>query len=182
MKNRDIIILSALLVALVVIRVILDTPNFNPVGAIALMGGLLFGRKLIAYIIPLGLLLLGDFMLGLRDPQKMEYFLSTYSLFQYVSFALIITLGIFMMKKPSFTKVLGGSLMAAILFFLVTNAGSWLMLPEYTKDLGGLMASYKAGLLFFRATYGATLVSQILFSLGIYAVYTLSTSRKLVLA
>jgi hypothetical protein len=178
MKNRDIIILSVLLVALVATRVILNTPNFNPVGAIALMGGLLFGRKLIAYIIPLGLLLLGDFLLGVLNPQKMEYFLSTYSIFQYVSFALIITLGIFMMKKPSFTKVLGGSLIAAVLFFLVTNAGSWLMMPEYTKDFSGLMTSYKAGLIFFRAT----LTSQVIFGLGIYTVYSLSTNRKLALA
>jgi len=182
MKNRDIILLSVLFVALVATRVVLDTPNFNPVGAIAFMGGLLFGRKLIAYIIPLGLLFIGDFALALSHPENMEYFLSVSSLFQYASLALIITLGIFMMKKATLAKVFGGSILAAIVFFLVSNAGAWLMLPAYTKDFSGLMNSYEAGLAFFRATYGAALVSQVVFGLGIYIVYSLSTSRKLSLA
>mgnify|MGYP006945863360 CR=1 FL=1 len=112
----------------------------------------------------------------------MEYFLSASSLFQYASLALIITLGIIMMKKPTLAKVFGGSILAAVVFFLVSNAGAWLMLPAYTKDFSGLMTSYEAGLAFFRSTNGAALISQVVFGLGIYTVYSLSTNKKLALA
>jgi hypothetical protein len=81
-------------------------------------------------------------------------------------------------KKPSLSGVLGGSLLAAIVFFAVTNAGSWFTLPEYPKTFNGLMAAYTAGIPFFRNT----LVSQVLFSIGIYVVYSFATQRKLTLA
>ena len=64
-----------------------------------------------------------------------------------------------------------------ILFFLITNAGSWLAL-NYDRSLSGLMNAYNAGIPFFRAT----LVSQLLFSLGIYIIYNLATQRKTSLA
>ncbi|PCJ67333.1 MAG: hypothetical protein COA58_03155 [Bacteroidetes bacterium] len=178
MKKQDIIILSVLLIALVLVRVIFNIPNFNPVGAIALMGGLLFGNKILAYLIPLGALFVGDILMGLSSPMYMEYILSPSFLMVYGSFAAIITLGILLNRKPSLSKVLGGSILAAVLFFLITNAGAWATLPEYPKTLDGLALSYKAGLPFFRST----LVSQVVFSLGIYLVYSLSTNRKLALA
>jgi hypothetical protein len=48
------------------------------------------------------------------------------------------------------------------------------MMPEYSKDITGLITSYKMGLPFFRAT----LLSQIIFSSIIYGVYHVVTKRK----
>jgi hypothetical protein len=108
----------------------------------------------------------------------MEYLFSTDFFFVYASFAAIILIGTFFYKNASLTKVLGSSLLAAVAFFLISNAGSWLTMPEYTKDFAGLMTSYELALPFFRAT----LVSQIVFSLGIYVVYQLSTKKSIALA
>ena len=67
MKNRDIIALSTIIVALVAIRTIFDIPNFNPIGAIALMGGILFHKRTTAFLITIGALFLGDIILGNRQ-------------------------------------------------------------------------------------------------------------------
>ena len=65
MKKQDIIILSAVMLALVLIRVYFNIPNFNPLGAIALMGGVLFGRNWLAFLIPVSALFVGDLLLAI---------------------------------------------------------------------------------------------------------------------
>lgn len=178
MKKQDIILLSAILVALVLIRVFFQIPNFNPLGAVALMGGVLFSSKVLRWVVPMGALLLGDVLLGLSSPMYMDYVLSLDFFFVYASFAAIILIGTFLSKNASLSKVLGGSVIAAVAFFLISNAGSWITMPEYSKDLSGLMSSYELALPFFRAT----LVSQVVFSLGIYVIYSLVTKRKVAIA
>ncbi|MGB1038878.1 MAG: DUF6580 family putative transport protein [Bacteroidia bacterium] len=177
-KKQDIVVLSVVLVALVLARVFFNIPNFNPLGAVALMGGLLFGKKLWAFVVPLGALFIGDVFLSFSSPIEAQYLFSTSFMFVYASFALIIALGIALNKNPNATKILGGSLAAAVLFFLVSNAGSWLAYDVYPNNFSGLMSAYEAGIPFFRST----LVSQVLFSLGIYVVYNLATNKKLALA
>ena len=177
MKNRDIIALSTIIVALVAIRTIFDIPNFNPIGAIALMGGILFHKRTTAFLITIGALFLGDIILGLSSPTYMDYMFSTTFMFVYISFALMILIGTALKNRASVISVTIGSILSAIMFFLVTNAGSWIAL-DYDKGISGLMSAYSAGVPFFRAT----LVSQLLFSLGIYIVYNLATQRKTSLA
>lgn len=178
MKKTDIIILSVVLVALVVVRSVFNIPNFNPLGAVALMGGMLATKKLWSWVLPFAALFLGDVLMSLSSPIYAEYIFSANFFFVYASFAAIILIGISFRKNATLAKVLGGSILAALAFFMISNAGSWLLMPEYSKDLTGLMTSYKMALPFFRAT----LVSQILFSCGIYLVYQLATSKKVALA
>jgi hypothetical protein len=102
---------------------------------------------------------------------------STTFMFVYISFALMILLGTALKNKASVTGVTVGSILSAIMFFLVTNAGSWIAL-DYDKSISGLINAYSAGIPFFRAT----LASQVLFSLGIFIVYNLATQRKTLLA
>lgn len=177
MEKRDIIALSTIIVALVIIRTIFNIPNFNPIGAIALMGGILFHKRTTAFLITIGALFLGDIMLGLSSPTYMNYMFSTTFMFVYISFALMILLGTALKNRASVMGVTVGSILSAIMFFLVTNAGSWIAL-DYDKSISGLINAYSAGIPFFRAT----LASQVLFSLGIFIVYNLATQRKTLLA
>lgn len=177
MEKRDIIALSTIIVALVIIRTIFNIPNFNPIGAIALMGGILFHKRTTAFLITIGALFLGDIMLGLSSPTYMNYMFSTTFMFVYISFALMILLGTALKNRASVIGVTVGSILSAIMFFLVTNAGSWIAL-DYDKSISGLINAYSAGIPFFRAT----LASQVLFSLGIFIVYNFATQRKTLLA
>lgn len=177
MKKQDIIVLSSIILVLIAMRSIFNIPNFNPIGAIALMGGILFHKKTTAFLVTIGALFLGDIILGLSSPIYMDYIFSTTFLFVYVAFLLMILLGTALKNRASLMTISLGSVVSAILFFLITNAGSWLAL-NYDRSLSGLMSAYSAGIPFFRAT----LVSQLLFSLGIYIIYNLATQRKTSLA
>lgn len=177
MKKQDIIVLSSIILVLIAMRSIFNIPNFNPIGAIALMGGILFHKKTTAFLVTIGALFLGDIILGLSSPIYMDYMFSTTFLFVYVAFLLMILLGTALKNRASLMTTFLGSVVSAILFFLITNAGSWLAL-NYDRSLSGLMSAYNAGIPFFRAT----LVSQLLFSLGIYIIYNLATQRKTSLA
>ena len=177
MKKQDIIVLSSIILVLIAMRSIFNIPNFNPIGAIALMGGILFHKKTTAFLVTIGALFLGDIILGLSSPIYMDYMFSTTFLFVYVAFILMILLGTALKNRASLMTISLGSVVSAILFFLITNAGSWLAL-NYDRSLSGLMSAYSAGIPFFRAT----LVSQLLFSLGIYIIYNLATQRKTSLA
>ncbi|MBL6730731.1 MAG: hypothetical protein ISP74_07455 [Bacteroidia bacterium] len=177
MKKQNIIVLSSIILVLVAMRSIFNIPNFNPIGAIALMGGILFHKKSTAFLVTIGALFLGDVILGLSSPIYIDYMFSTTFLFVYVAFLLTILLGTALKNRASLMTISLGSVVSAILFFLITNAGSWLAL-NYDRSLSGLMSAYNAGIPFFRAT----LVSQLLFSLGIYIIYNLATQRKTSLA
>lgn len=177
MKKKDILILAAVLVGLVVVRSVFQIPNFNPLGAVALMGGMLAAKKLWSWIVPFAALFIGDIIMSLSSPMYLDYIFSANFVFVYTSFAAIIAIGIVLRKTPSLKTVLGGSLLAAFVFFLVTNAGAWILMPAYTKDFAGLLTSYEMALPFFRAT----LVSQVIFSVGIFVVYQFATSKKVAL-
>ena len=86
MKKQDIIVLSSIILVLIAMRSIFNIPNFNPIGAIALMGGILFHKKTTAFLVTIGALFLGDIILGLSSPIYMDYMFSTTFLFVYVAF------------------------------------------------------------------------------------------------
>ena len=97
-------------------------------------------------------------------------FVWQFSTFSYLGFGLIILLGFWLRNKVKVgNTVIGASLAASVLFFLVTNFGSWLANPLYTKDLAGLLTAYGAGIPFFWNTLAGDLFfSGVLF--GSYAV------------
>ena len=178
MKKTNIIILAVVLIAIVVVRAFFIIPNFNPIGAVALMGGMLAAKKMWAWVLPFTALFVSDVIMGLSSPMYAEYLFSANFVFVYASFAAVISVGIFFRKNPSLIKVFGASILAAVVFFLISNAGSWILMPQYSKDFTGLMTSYEMALPFFRAT----LVSQIMFSCSVYLVYQLATRKRIALA
>lgn len=99
MKKQDIIILSAVMLALVLIRVYFNIPNFNPLGAIALMGGVLFGRNWLAFLIPVSALFVGDLLLSSNNALNQDYLFSASFLTVYASFGVMIALGMLLAKK-----------------------------------------------------------------------------------
>ena len=67
----------------IICRVIPHPPNFSPVTAIALFGGLNFSDKRVAYSVPLVILFLSDLILGI----------SLINLFVYTGFITVVFLG-----------------------------------------------------------------------------------------
>jgi len=134
-------------------KIFITFSNFSPIGAVVLLGAAYFARTNTALLVPLGLMWIVD--LYLNNVVYAEYFDSFQLLgvpAVYISLVLIILIARYMLKRVNLLNVVGASLMGAVIFYLITNFGSWLADPIYPKNLGGLMQSYQAGIPFFRGT------------------------------
>jgi len=144
--SRLIALLSAILVA-AALRLVPHPPNFSPIDAIALFSGAYLGRKAIAFVAPIGALLLSDLVLGFYHGQATVYF----------SVALIVTIGMVALTRRSAVRVGAAAVASSILFFVITNFGMWLFSGFYPRTLVGLEACYVAAIPFFQNTLAGDL-------------------------
>jgi len=68
-------------------------------------------------------------------------------------YAAILWLGTNLRGKAGFWRVVGAAVTSSVSFFVVSNFAAWVAMPGlYPRSLTGLMASYVAGIPFFRGT------------------------------
>ncbi|MFY0643233.1 MAG: hypothetical protein JXR19_02085 [Bacteroidia bacterium] len=178
MKKKDLLIAFIILSLTAVSRIWIPINNFSPIGAMALMGGAFFGRRLLAFALPLLSLFIGDLVLTQVSAAHGSYLFSANFFMVYAAFAVIVLLGIAISQKLDLKRVFGMSLVSAAVFFILTNFGAWLFFGMYPMNIGGLMASFAAGLPFLQNT----LISQIAFSVILYFGLQWAFNRKLKLA
>ncbi len=167
-NNKTLNIRTSLLVLIVFVaalwRLVPHWPNFTPLAAMGLFGAAYFSRKWMALLIPFAALWISNLILdnavyAHQYPEFYEGFVwfSAFSLWIYLAFGLVILLGWIALKKVNPGRLLVVSLTASLLFFLVTNAGSWLIDPLYPKNAAGLLAAYTAGIPYFWNTLAGDL-------------------------
>jgi len=118
-------------------RILWHVPNFTPVIALALFGGT-YLQKRQAIILPISLMLLSDMIIGFHNIM----------FFTYSSMLLIALLGIWLKSRKTMPNILGASILSAVVFFIITNFGSWLVM--YPHTVAGLQQCYIAAIPFFR--------------------------------
>ncbi len=173
MKNKSLILPFTLIVVAALARLLPHPPNFSPIGSIALFGGAVIASKYIKYLIPILALFVSDLVLNntlLRsfypDHSGMVIF-TDYMVWTYVAFLLAVGIGHVFIKKISFLNVLGGVLGFTLVFFLISNFGSWIGIPSYPKTISGLIACMSAGLPFVKAS----LVGNLVYSTFLFGSY-----------
>lgn len=130
-------------------RLINIAPNFSPVAGMSLFGAAYFSRKYLAFLIPfLALWCSNLFLDNVLYAEWYDGFQWFTQPFVFIGFAAIVCLGLGLLKKVTLPRVLGASILASVLFFLISNFGAWLGSPMYPQTFSGLMASYAAGLPF----------------------------------
>jgi hypothetical protein len=132
LSKKQLFIIVFMLVA-VLFRLLPHLPNFTPITAIALFGGLYFTNKSMAYLVPLFIMVLSDLFLGFHS----------ISIFVYAAFLLVSFIGT-QTKKPSVFTIL----LSSIGFFIITNFGVWIL--SYPKNWTGLIECYTLAIPFFR--------------------------------
>lgn len=137
--------------------------NFSPVAAIALFGSAMFSNRILGFVVPVAIMLLSDAFIGFHDTMWAVY----------LGFLSIAMVGQLLRRNPSMLNAFGGAILGSVLFFVLTNAACWLTMPEYSKDLSGLMNSFAAGLPFFRGT----LLGDIIFTTVFFGSYKLAEYR-----
>ena len=153
-KNIEFIIALIFVLIGVSLRLIPHAPNFTPIAAIALFGGVYFSKK-IALILPVSAMLISDMFIGFYQIPVM---ISVYG-----SFLLCVVLGFWLKKHKKWYTAGGGAISSAVLFFLITNFAVWAFSPWYAKTLFGIAQCYLMALPFFRNTLAGDLFYVIMF-------------------
>lgn len=127
--------------------------NFSAAYALAFCAGVYFSGRT-AWWLPLGVLLATDIGLNLYywlalDLNVWETSVLKYQLCNYAAYLVLILLGRRFKPQSSFAALLGGGVLGALLFYLITNTASWLFNPfgnpEYTKTLAGWLVALTKG-------------------------------------
>ena len=126
--------------------------NFSAAYAFAFCAGVYFPRKN-SWWLPLLVLLATDVGLNLYYSAHGVEVWDADNLanlaFNYAAYAVLIFLGRRFKPQSSFAALLGGGLLGAILFYLITNTASWFFNPfhnpEYAKSLSGWLLALTKG-------------------------------------
>jgi hypothetical protein len=125
-------------------------PNFAPLMAAALCGAL-YLPGWIGLALPLAALLLSDAMLNLHLGEPL---LSSQILWTLPCYLMAVGLGWNLRGKAhGLLPVLGSTLAASVIFYLVTNTGSWLGLAGYPQTFAGWAQAMTTGLPGFPPTW-----------------------------
>lgn len=162
MKTRTKILLALLLIAFGFAgRMLPHAWNFTPLIAISLFAGAYLGRRYVIAL-PIITMLLSDIFLGFYNAGVM--------LTVYTSIILAGLIGTYLSSQKNLGRLTLATLSSSTLFFLTTNTAVWAFGTMYEKSLTGLLASYTAGIPFFRNM----IVGDIWFTLVLFGSYELA--------
>ena len=121
--------------------------NFTAIGAGALFAGVVLKEKKYAYIVPLAALVLSDIFFQLFT--EIPGFYGGEMLFVYGGFVLITFLGT-KIRKPKAGNIFLASIASGLIFYLVSNLGTFLFRDMYPHTFSGLLACYYAAIPFYK--------------------------------
>lgn len=141
--------------------------NFTAVGAIGLFGAAYFKNRIWAFAAPITALFISDLILN--NVIYAHYFdgftiLTIDVLWNYMAFAVLVLMGLRMMRKLTVKNFFSASVAGTVGFFVISNLGVFVMTTLYPKSFAGLIAAYGAALpfalnsLLANLFYGAALI------------------------
>jgi hypothetical protein len=139
--------------------------NFAPLAGIALCCAVYFPPRL-KFSLPLIALLLSDLVLNAHYGATL---LDGHILCRYVALIIVGFIGLLLQNRASFKTLLPAAVGTSIVFYVITNAFSWLSDPGYAKTMNGLVQALTIGLPQYSATpawmfFRNSLVSDLLFT------------------
>lgn len=148
---------------------LVDYPNFKPIAAIAIFCGFYFARSrgglLVSICTAFGIMLISDATLGFYELPVM---IAVYGSIL-VACVLGNKAGRWFADSSNFVQLgslTASALIASCIFFLLTNAAV-VFAGWYPFSIEGFLASYVAGIPFFKFT----ILGDLLFTAGIFGVY-----------
>ena len=173
-KSVDTTIIVVIAVA-ALSRLIPHWPNFTPVMAIALVGGVVLSKRWLSVLVPLAAMVMSDLALGAM--LGWEYAMHGTQWAVYGAVAAIALMGRGFASSSTVKTTLVGGTIAGVGFFLVTNFAVWLSGGFYPLNIQGLAACYAAGLAFYRE--GGNFLLNGVVSTWLYAALMLVAIRSL---
>ena len=140
--RTDLLMIGLLIGLDVAARLLPHAPDFTPVAATALLAATLLRVRLLAVLVPIAGMMLGDAMLGFYDWRVMAAVYGTLAL---PACAACLS---DRLRRPLLIAPM--LLSSSLIFFLVTNFAVWAFSPLYAANAAGLVKCYIAGLPFLR--------------------------------
>lgn len=139
--------------------------NFAPLAAIALCCAAYFPSRY-KFTLPLLALFLSDVILNIHYGASL---LDPLIFGRYLALAVVGCLGVMLQRRASLKTLLPAAVAGSAIFYVITNAFSWISDPGYVKNLSGLLQSLTLGLPAYSATpswmfFRNSLVSDLLFT------------------
>ncbi|MBK9401073.1 MAG: hypothetical protein IPN36_09505 [Bacteroidetes bacterium] len=132
--------------------------NFTPLAAMALFGGTYLMDKRLSFIIPITAMFLSDILLEIKNGTGFY----PEMIWVYGSIVLITFLGFFLRGREQRQTIMVASLLGSMLFFFLTNFGTWLT-GYYGYTSQGLANCYIAAIPFFKGTVMGDLFYNLMF-------------------
>ena len=152
LKIKNVLGPASIILFAVILRLLPHPPNFAPIAAMALFGGVYINKRY-ALVLPLVAMFLSDVFLGFHSTM----------IFVYGSFILTGAIGLWLRNHKTVPYIISASLVSSFLFFLITNFGVWFVGGLYSKTFTGLLQSYTYALPFLRNTLLGDLFYTLLF-------------------
>jgi hypothetical protein len=127
-------------------------PSFSAAYAMVFCAGVYFTKRM-AWWLPLGTIVLTDIALNFYYQSKgwdvWTWNVLRYQIVNYIAYAAVIWLGKRYRPNSSAISLLGGGILGALLFYVITNTVSWLFNPfanpEYSKTIWGWITALITG-------------------------------------
>jgi len=144
-KNITIFLISILILSQ--FRLIDHPWNFTPVIAFGILSGYYLKNIFYAYSLIIISMVLGDLIIGFH------YLI----FFTYMGLLFSVIIGKYI-KQLRLAQIFLSSITSAIVFFIISNLGVWLLSGFYEINFQGLLDCYTAAIPFFRNTLISTIV------------------------
>lgn len=157
-------------------RLLPHPPNVAPLGAMALFGAAYFSNRTVSVVIPLLAIWLSNLVL---DNVVYAQYYSSFQWFspdfiwQALAMISIVGLGWIALRKVGPMRLLGASLGASLLFFLISNLGVWASGTLYPTTSAGLASAYFNAIPFF----WNTLAGDLFFTALLFGVFEIAQRR-----
>lgn len=123
-------------------------PNFSAVYGLLFCAGVYF-QGTMAWWLPLATMAVSDIALGVYYWQAFEITPKPYQFINYGVYLILIALGRCSKPSTAWWKLMGGGVLGALVFYLLTNTAAWLFNPfgnpEYTRDWIGWITALTQG-------------------------------------
>ena len=131
-------------------RLIPHAPNVTPIGALALFGAAYFNRKYVSLLVPVLAIFLSSLVINnvMYQSAGFVWFDINFPA-QIIAFTLVALVGMRWLKTIKFSNVLGSSISASLIFFIISNFSTWLSDGMYPMTFEGLVLCYEMAIPFF---------------------------------
>jgi len=171
MRNAAIVLVVLALLYRLLPTLDMKWANFPPMAALAFCGAVYFRDKRFSVLSFAGLCL-SDLYINWFYAREYGYHMELGAYFaRAIAFAAGLGIGLWVARRKSWLSLLNGSLLGAVLFYLVTNTQAWWGDAFYAKTLAGWWQAMTVGHPEYPPTFmffGKTLFGDLMFT-GLFA-------------